>query len=276
DDGSRRLRKKEEIEEPSKALLNPSDPEATFRKKAGTKHLGYAGNITESVGENGSLITDYAYEQNIYSDSQFLKDHLEREPVYPEPVVLVTDGAYSGESNISNAQSHNIRLVATNFTGHKPADIFAEFVFDKNNRILLECINHKKPMRTHYDEHNDRCNAYFAADECRKCPYKEQCHPNFSKSRTTALREISWKAVNRAKMLRYMKTEEFHELSHFRNGVESIPSLLRRRYHVDKIPAHGKRRTRLHFGFKIAALNFQKLLDYTDSLGKHTSKSRTA
>lgn len=276
DNGSRRLRKKEEIEEASKALLNPSDPEATFRKKAGTKHLGYAGNITESVGKNGSLVTDYSYEENIYSDSQFLKDHLETEPVYPEPVVLVTDGAYSGESNVSYAQSHNIRLVTTNFTGHKPADIFAEFVFDKNNRILLECINHKKPMRTHYDEHNDRCNAYFAADECRKCPYREQCHPNFSKSRTTALREISWKAVNRAKMLRYMKTEEFHELSHFRNGVESIPSLLRRRYHVDKIPAHGKRQTRLYFGFKIAALNFQKLLDYTDRLRKHIPKSRTA
>lgn len=29
---------------------------------------------------------------------------------------------------------------------------------------------------------------------------------------------------------------------------------LRRRYHVDKIPTHGKNRTRFHFGFKIAAL----------------------
>lgn len=38
------------------------------------------------------------------------------------------------------------------------------------------------------------------------------------------------------------------------DGVEAIPSLLRRRYHVDKIPTHGKNRTRFHFGFKIAAL----------------------
>lgn len=276
DGGSRRLRRKEEIEEPSKVLLNPSDPEATFRKKSGAKHLGYAGNITESVGENGSLVTDYAYEQNIYSDSRFLKDHLEAEPVYAQQVTLVADGAYSGEANILSAQGHNIRLVATNFTGHKPADIFAEFLFDETRRILLECGNHKKPVRTHYDEHNDRCNAYFAAEDCKSCPYKEQCAPNFSKSRTTALREISWKAVNRAKMIRYMNTEEFHELAHFRNGVESIPSLLRRRYRVDKIPAHGKKRTRMHFGFKIAALNFQKLLDYTDSLEKHAPKTKTA
>lgn len=37
-----------------------------------------------------------------------------------------------------------------------------------------------------------------------------------------------------------MKTEEFSKYARFRNGVEAIPSLLRRRYHVDKIPTHGK------------------------------------
>lgn len=36
DDGTRRLREKKEKEDPSKVLLNPADPEATFRKKAGT------------------------------------------------------------------------------------------------------------------------------------------------------------------------------------------------------------------------------------------------
>lgn len=63
-----------------------------------------------------------------------------------------------------------------------------------------------------------------------------------------------------------MKTTEFSDYAHFRNGVEALPSLLRRKYRVDKIPTHGKKQTRLHFGFKIAALNFQKLLDYEDSL----------
>ena len=72
DDENRRLRKKEEVENPSEVLLNPSDPEATFRYKAGEKNLGYVGNVVESVGPMGSLITDYAYEKNIYADNQFL------------------------------------------------------------------------------------------------------------------------------------------------------------------------------------------------------------
>ena len=113
-DGTRRLREKKEKEDPSKVLLNPSDPEATFRKKAGSKHRGYAANLTETVGENKSLVTDYAYEQNIYSDSQFLKDHLDKEPVYEQEIVMVADGAYGSEPNIAKAAEHGIRLITTN------------------------------------------------------------------------------------------------------------------------------------------------------------------
>ena len=274
DDGSRRLRKKEEVEEASKVLLNPSDPEATFRKKAGARHLGYVGNIVESVGRNGSLVVDYAYEQNIYSDNQFINDYLEKQPVYEEMATLVADGAYSAEANVKVAAGHRIKFVATNFTSKKPADIFAEFQFSEDRKELLECIHQKHPYYTRYDQSNDRCAAYFKKEDCESCPYVRQCCPRMKGNQ--ALREVSWKAVNRAKMLRYMKTEEFHELAHFRNGVEAIPSLLRRRYHVDKIPAHGKKRTRLYFGFKIAALNFQKLLDYTDRLGQYAQKAKAA
>lgn len=184
--------------------MNPADPGTMFRKKAETKHIGYVGNIVESVGANGSLVMDYAYEQNIYS--QFLKDYISYQPIYDNPVILAAAGAYSGEENVTRVKGHNIAFIPTNFTGYKPADIFAEFKFSEDGQELLE---------------------------------------------------LSWKAVNRAKHLRYMKTEEFGHLSHLRNGVEAIPSLLHRKYWIDKILAHGRKRARLHFGFKIAALNFQ-------------------
>lgn len=274
DDGNRRLKEKKEIESPSKVLMNPADPEATFRKKCGKKHIGYVGNLVETVGETGSVVTDYAYERNIYSDNQFLKDYLSNQSSYPEPVILVTDGAYSGEENVIQAKEHNITFISTNFTGYKPADIFAEFQFSEDGRELLECIHGQSPYYTRYDQSNDRCAAYFKRTDCEQCPYVEQCSPRFKGN--YALREISWKAVNRAKQLRYMKTEEFKEMAHFRNGVEAIPSLLRRKYRVDKIPAHGSKRTRQYFGFKIGALNFQKLLDYTDSLTKCASKRKEA
>ena len=62
----------------SSMMQNPSDPEATFRSKAGKEHRGYVANLEESVGANGSVVTEYQYEQNNHSDSQFIQEPLEQ------------------------------------------------------------------------------------------------------------------------------------------------------------------------------------------------------
>jgi len=274
DDGTRRLRKKEEVENPSEVLLNPSDPEATFRYKADGKNLGYVGNIVESVGEKRSLITDYMYEKNIYADNQFMKDYPEKQDTYDEGAFLVADGAYSSETNSQIAESHNLKLVTTNFTGCKPDEIYADFKFSDDGHFLLECINGCTLEECTYDSGNDRCVACFKTKECGSYPYQDRCQPRFLKTRVR--KEVSWKAEKRAKQLQNMKTEELSQYACFRNRVEAIPPLLRRRYNVDKIPTHGRNQTRLYFVFKIAALDFQKLLDYINSLDNCAPKTKTA
>ena len=264
DDGTRRLRNKEEREESSKFLRNPADPEATFRRKV-KDHIGYVGNVLETVGENGSVITDYAYEQNIHSDSHFLQEYLARQPEKEEiETTLVTDGAYSGEQNQKEAAKRGIRLIPTNFTTVKPAAIIAEFKFSEDGTRVLKCGNSNIPVSTYYDNSKQACFARFRLCDCLTCPHQKECAPKIGTK--TALKKVTYKAVNRAKYAQYMETEEFKEFAHFRSGVEAIPSLLRRKYHVDKIPAHGKKETRLHFGFKIGAINFKKLLIYHSSL----------
>ena len=96
---SRRLRMKEDGGMKSTMLQNPSAPEATFRNKAGKEHRGYAANLEESVGTNGSVVTGYQYEQNNHSDSQFIQEHLEQMDKQKERTVIATDGAYSGIEN---------------------------------------------------------------------------------------------------------------------------------------------------------------------------------
>ena len=94
--------KKEEVENPSEVLLNPSDPEATFRYKAGGRHLGYVGNVVEAVGEKSSLVIVYDYQQNIYADNQFMKDYLNEKKDFSDGSFIVADGA-----NISS----NVRII---------------------------------------------------------------------------------------------------------------------------------------------------------------------
>ena len=127
----RRLLTKEDGIMNASALQNPSDPEATFRIKANKEHRGYVANLEETVGKNGSVVTDYQYEQNIHSDSQFLKDHPGEMEKQDETIVLVADGAYSGTENQSLAKEKNVNLITTSLTGRDTADIMADFEFNE-------------------------------------------------------------------------------------------------------------------------------------------------
>ena len=55
-----------------------------------------------------------------------------------------------------------------------------------------------------------------------------------------------------------MNSKEFKNYARLRNGVETVPSNIRKNYHLEKIP-RGKQRGKFFFGSKIAALNFRKL-----------------
>ena len=57
-----------------------------------------------------------------------------------------------------------------------------------------------------------------------------------------------------------MHESEYIKLANQRAGIEGIPSVLRRRYKIDTMPIRGLLRSKLWFGFKIAAYNFKKLL----------------
>ena len=101
--GARRLKTKEDGAMGSQILQNPSDPDATYREKAGKQNRGYTANVVETVGDNGSIVTDYQYEKNTHSDSQFLKETVNAMEKTEKPTVFITDGAYSGRDNTDAA-----------------------------------------------------------------------------------------------------------------------------------------------------------------------------
>lgn len=71
---------------------------------------------------------------------------------------------------------------------------------------------------------------------------------------------ISEKTVQRAVYLQRYSLLEYQKLAKIRNGVEGIPSVLRRKHRVDHIPVRGYLRSKLWFGFKIAAINVNRML----------------
>ena len=123
----------------SSMMQNPSDPDATFRTKAGKDYVGYAANLDESVGANGSVVTDYQVEQNNYHDSTFFKDSMDRNGISEEPSTIVTDGAYYGKENEELARENNVTLVTTAVSGVEVPDIYADFVLNEEGTRVLKC-----------------------------------------------------------------------------------------------------------------------------------------
>lgn len=243
----------------SDILQNPSDPDATYRKKAGRSHRGYSANIVETVDEKGSVITDYQYDVNTHSDASFIKEYLENESKTDEPSVLITDGAYASEEIVDRAAQKNIKLMTTGLLGRKPRKILGQFILDESGKNIVRCPAGNTPKSSNYMKQTDSIRISFYKDQCTNCPYQKECHPDI-KSRTAAL-VIPLKSRRRiVESLEVMDDKIRTQIGRIRNGVETVPSIIRNKHLVDKMPVRGKLRTKQFFGFKIAALNVSKLI----------------
>lgn len=266
EDRKRRLRTKEDGTMTSTALQNLSDPEATFRNKAGREYRDYIANIEESVGKTGSVVTEYQFDQNIHSDSQFLKEHLQEMELQEENVTLITDGAYSGKENIDLAKEKNITLITTSLAGKETADIMDDFEFNEVGTKVLHCPAGHEPKSGAYNKQTGQCVVGFHKDHCVSCPYQKQCKPKIYKR--VAKLTVSKTESERAKIQRTMQSEEFKNYAKLRNGVETVPSNIRKNYHMDKMP-RGMKQGKFFFGCKIAALNFRKFFNFKKGLGSY-------
>jgi len=72
---------------------------------------------------------------------------------------------------------------------------------------------------------------------------------------------ITEKTVQRAIYLQKYSLPEYQELAKVRNRVEGIPSVLRRKHHVDQMPVRSYLRSKMWFGFKITAINVKRVLN---------------
>ena len=101
---------------------------------------------------------------------------------------------------------------------------------------------------------------------CAKCPNKGKCKVKETKKGNKL--QIKQKDLKQAETEARRETEQFKQLARVRNGVETLPSNLRNKYNVDKMP-RGKNQGKLFFGFKIMALNVKKMTNYYFDKGNY-------
>jgi len=163
------------------SLQNPSNPDATYRKKAGKDHKGYAGNLVETFDENGAIITSYDYRTNNHSDSSFCKETIEKLGVQETNTTLIADGAFSSKENMELAAQNNIELITTALIGKTPDIVQADFSIDPQSKEVTKCPAGQKPYKTRYYEATEMYRASFSKSTCINCPLKEHCGVKFQK-----------------------------------------------------------------------------------------------
>jgi len=271
-DGEGNIIPKEKSKIGSTSLQNPSDPDATYRTKAGKSNKGYVGNIVETIGEDGdSLITGVAFEQNIHSDTDFCKEYLEHKPDSAAKETMICDGAYGGKANQELAEAKNVELVTTALSGKETDSVFAGFEVSEDGTQVLKCPMGNEPIKTTHYPKTGMCRALFPTGCCENCANQDKCKSKPQRKNFAV--HVSANMTNRAKYRKKLSTEMYKQLTRKRNAVEGIMSVLRRRYHVDDIPVFGRIRSKMFFICKICAYNFNKLRSHNRRLREKSAQS---
>ena len=132
----------------------------------------------EGADKNHSIAVDYQFEKNIYSDSQFKKDYLDKQPASEEATILVTDGCYCGYENVKQTAGKNADIITTNLKGADMADIIADFKFSEDGNEIISFLAGHRPKNNVYDTNTQKCKTSFPRKQCKGCPHFTECNPN--------------------------------------------------------------------------------------------------
>jgi hypothetical protein len=174
--------------------------------------------------------------------------------------IIRADGSPKFAMASTLASQKNINLVTTSLTGKDPDEIFSKFELNEEGNQVLRCPEGHAPIKTTYYPKTGMCRALFPVNSCEGCPHREACKAKAQRKSFAV--HVSGKMVQRAKYLEKLSTEEYRKLTRQRNAIEGIPSVLRRKYHIDDIPVYGLLRSRTFVICKAMAYNFVKLRHY--------------
>ena len=129
------------------SLQNPTDPDATYRKKGKKKHIGYTANIVEKFDDNNRMIEGYDLQKNTYSDQKFAEDTISK---LDKGTTALTDGAYFSEEINNKAKAQDIKMVPTNLVGGGKNSNGDKFEIEEKEHLVKKCPSGHKPINSKF------------------------------------------------------------------------------------------------------------------------------
>ncbi len=216
------------------SMQSPYYPFGTCRKKYGY-HIGDACCFTEATYKGSSLLIEVLHDMNIISDDEFMMTHIRNKDLNGPIEVCCCDAGFFSMKTVQAALDAGIILVPSALKGSLPKEILADFELDADGKTIVKCPGGMTPIpgTQKYDPQTGTITAKIKKSECEKCAYKEQC------TRTTQQKackvEVSQTRIDLAEYVSAIESGEYKEFANYRNGIESVPSVMRRVYGFDTL-----------------------------------------
>jgi hypothetical protein len=181
-----------------------------------------------------------------------------------EVETVVGDGAYSEKDNIEYAKDNfelvsrlsscvvnGLRSKEDEFDYNKDADMF---VCPAGHMAISKTKRHNKQEER---KENPRMVYYFDVEKCKRCPVREGCYKEGSKSKSYSI-TITSEIQNEHKA--FQETERFKELAANRYMIEAKNGELKNRHGYDEADSTGIQAMRIQGAVAIFSTNLKRII----------------
>jgi len=262
----------------------PGPDGATCRTKDNKTTQGYSAQVVQRVGEKGGypVIVNWDVKPNTYSDQNYARAFYDQfgradfDPKKDKYTVVCCDGLYCNSLELRTyAMSRAIIPVCGTLTGYGYDELTQGFQVNLDGHTVTECPAGKAVEMVNWNEVKGTVRLHVPGGECATCPHRDTCGASILKNGTGSL-QLKLSRYAESQTMHDMGEETFREFVNKRNGVEGVPSVLRRAYDIDDVPYFGIWYARYTVCLSVTAMNLRTLLRFRqDKIRAEKEKEET-
>lgn len=211
---------KEILEDTETELEYSRDQDAKVgHKTSDTSFFGYKTHIAMTPERIITAATITSGEKQDGKELQELVEKSRRSGIDVEAVV--GDGAYSESENIEYCEKEQIKLVSklSKSITHGNVKNKENYTYNKDAEMYVCKAGHMAVKKAKQGSQKEKVECYyFDVEKCKRCPFKEGCYKDGTKSKTFS---VKIKTDPHIKHMEYMETEEFDEIYKERYKIEA-------------------------------------------------------
>lgn len=188
-----------------------------------------------------------------------------------EVEAIIGDGAYSEKDNLDYCSENNIKNVSklSKIVTHGNGKNKNDFEYNKDAEMYVCKAGHMSVRKFKSGSKKLGQNVesyYFDVEKCKRCPFKEGCYKEGSKTKT---HNIKIKDDTHIAHMEYMETEEFKNLYQERYKIEAKNAELKKNYNYGNANACGKLGITIQGATTLFLTNMKRIIKLNEEKNKN-------